>query len=88
MANLYRASKVLKFDDQELIVRELEVETLIKAQRGEITLTDDVLIMECCGTKKADLTLKAYEDIMTAINELHKDVFDQGEDEEDDSKKN
>ncbi len=75
MANLFRASIVLKFDDRELIVRELEVETLIKAQRKEIELTDEVLIMECSGVAKQELGLEAYEDIMKAIDTLHKGVF-------------
>lgn len=92
MSNALRSSKTLEFDDQKIIVRELEVDILISAQNGELELTTEVLIMECCGINKSDLTLKAYNEVMNAINELHKEVFEQpeseGDQDQEESKKN
>ena len=92
MASLYRRSKVLEFEGGEKVtVSELEVSTLLLAQRGELELSDDVLIKECTGLDKSKLSLEAYNEIVSAIDELHDDLFEKKEESEEDntsSKKN
>ena len=84
MASLYRKCKKLEFDDGESItVRELEVSTLLKAQHGEVELSDDVLIKECTGLNKEDLSIEAYNKIVSAIDELHADTFENKTDSKD-----
>ena len=80
MSALFRKSKVLEFEGGEKVtVRELEVSTLLLAQRGELELSDDVLIKECTGLNKIDLGLDAYNEIIAAIDALHADVFEKSE---------
>lgn len=88
MSSLYRRSKVLKFDDSEITVRELEVSVLLLAQRGEIELTDSVLLQECTGLKKDEIGLNAYNEIMSAIDTMHKDLFKEPKEGAKPSKKN
>ncbi len=92
MASLYRKSKVLEFEDGEKVtVSELEVSILLLAQRGEIELSDEVLIRECTGLEKDRLSLESYNEILSTIDDLHSDLFEQNkESKEDDesSKKN
>lgn len=88
MASLYRKSKILEFDDSESItVIELEVSVLMLAERGELELTDEVLIKECTGLNKSDLNMESYTLVLSTIDALHRDVFEEGK-EKAQSKKN
>ncbi len=88
MSSLYRRSKLLKFDDSEITVRELEVSVLLRSQRGEIELTDEVLLQECAGLQRDEIGLNAYNEIMSAIDAMHKDLFEEPKEGTKPSKKN
>ena len=88
MSSIFRKLKVLEFaDGVKVTVRELEVSTFLLVERGELELSDAVVIKVCTGLEHDDLSVEVRYEILSIVNGFNADMIDEKESDDGSSKK-